>query len=62
MLLTAREMTIKDLSKKTSTSSQNITVKLRRNNLSESDLQQVAQACNADFESIFELKDTGKEI
>lgn len=62
MLLAARDMTIKDLSKKLGTSSQNVTAKLRRDNLSESDLQQIAQACNADFEGTFKLKDTGKEI
>ncbi len=62
MLLAARQMTIKDLSVSLGTSSQNVTAKLRRDNLSESDLLEIAKACNASFEGIFTLNDTGKEI
>jgi len=62
MLLVARDMNIKDLSKKLGTTNQNVTAKLRRDNLSESDLNQIAKACNATFEGIFTLNDTGKEI
>ena len=62
MLLVARDMSIKDLAEKLSTSSQNITAKLRRDNLSENDLHQIANICNATFEGTFTLNDTGKEI
>ncbi len=62
MLLAAREMTIKDLAEKIGTSNQNIAAKLRRDNLTEKDLQQIAQACNASYEVTFILNDTGKEI
>jgi len=62
MLLVARDMNIKDLSKILGTTNQNVTAKLRRDNLSESDLNQIAKACNATFEGIFTLNDTGKEI
>lgn len=62
MLLAAREMTIKDLAEKIGTSSQNMTAKLRRDNLTEKDLQQIAQACNATYEVTFTLNDTRKEI
>ena len=62
MLLVLRDMNIKDLAEKLGTSSQNITAKLRRDNLSENDLHQIANACNATFEGIFTLSDTGKEI
>jgi len=62
MLLAARDMTIKDLAENIGTSSQNMTAKLRRDNLSENDIQQIAKACNATFEGIFTLNDTGKKI
>lgn len=64
MLLAARNMTISDLADKIEpkTTRQNVTMKLKRDNLSESDLQQIAKACNAKFEGIFTLNDTGKEI
>ena len=62
MLLAARDMNAKDLAEKLGTSSQNVTAKLRRDNLSESDMHEIATACNATFEGIFTLNDTGKEI
>jgi len=66
MLLAARDMTIADLADKlepkTKTTRQNVATKIRRDNLSENDLQQIARACNATFEGIFTLNDTGKEI
>ena len=62
MLLAARDMNIKDLSEKLGTTRQNIAAKLRRDNLSERDLHEIANACNATFEGIFTLNDTGKEI
>ena len=62
MLLAARNMNIKDLAEKLGTTNQNVTAKLRRDNLSENDLQKIAKACNATFEGTFTLNDTGKEI
>ena len=64
MLLAARNMTITDLADKIEpkTTRQNITMKLKRDNLNESDLLQIAKACNATFEGTFTLNDTGKEI
>ncbi len=62
MLLAARKMTVKDLADKLGTSNQNMTAKLRRNNLSEKDLLEIANACDAVFEGKFTLNDTGKEI
>jgi len=64
MLLAAREMTIADLADKLEpkTTRQNVTTKIKRDNFSEKDLQQIAKACNASFEGIFTLNDTGKEI
>lgn len=62
MLLAARSMKIKDLAQKVGTTSQNMTAKLRRDNLSEKDIEEIAEACNASFEGRFTLNDTGKEI
>ena len=64
MLLAARNMTIADLAEvlEPKTTRQNVTTKINRDNLSETDLQQIAKACNATFEGIFTLNDTGKEI
>ncbi len=62
MLLAAREMTVKDLAERIGTSSQNMTAKLRRDNLTEKDLKQIAEACDASYEVTFTLNDTGKEI
>ncbi len=62
MLLAARQMTIKDLAEKIGTSNQNMTAKLRRDNLTERDLKQIAEACDATYEVTFTLNDTGKEI
>ena len=62
MLLAARSMSIKDLAEKIGTSSQNMTAKLKRDNLSENDLIEIGKVCNASFEGCFTLNDTGKEI
>ena len=64
MLLAARNMTVTDLSNKLEpkTTQQNVSMKLKRNNLTESDLHQIAKACDATFEGIFTLNDTGKVI
>lgn len=64
MLLAARQMTLKDLGSRMepSTSAQNIGRKIKNDNLTENDLSAIAKACNATFEGIFILNDTGKEI
>lgn len=64
MLLAAREMTLKDLGARMSppTSAQNIGRKIKNDNLTEKDLIAIAQACDATYEGMFRLNDTGKEI
>lgn len=63
MLLAARGMTIADLAKQLEpeTSAQNIGAKLKRDNLSEKDLEQIAKACNVKFEGNFIFQD-GRKI
>jgi len=62
ILLVMRNMNITDLAKKLGKTSQNISNKLQRDNLSEKDLHDIAKACNATFEGTFTLNGTGKEI
>lgn len=60
-LLAARRMTIADLADRIEprTTRQNVNTKLKRDHLSEHDLHQIAKACDATFEGIFTLNDTG---
>lgn len=64
MLLVLRGMSIEDLVKKIDPprSKQNMWAKLQRDNFSEKDLQAIAKACDATFEGVFTLNDTGKTI
>ena len=62
MILAARDMTIGDLAEKLETTPQNITAKINRDNLSENDLHQIAEACNATYEGFFTLNDSNKQI
>ena len=62
MLMAAKNMTIVDLSNKIEpkTSAQNIGRKLKRDNLSEKDLESIAKACGVKFEANFILEDGTK--
>ena len=62
ILLLERNMTMTDLANKLGKSVQNISSKLRRDNLSEKELHDIARACDATFVGSFVLNDTGKEI
>jgi len=63
MLLAAKEMTINDLAEKmeSKTTSQNIGAKLKRDNLTEKDLHEIAKACGVTFEGSF-IFDDGRKI
>ena len=62
MLLAAKGMSIADLARKMEpkTTPQNVGVKLKRDNLSINDLQEIARACGVTFESGFVLEDGTK--
>lgn len=64
MLLAARQLSLTDLSKRLDppTTVQNLSQKLKRDNLSESDLTAIAAACDATYEGTFILNDSGKTI
>jgi len=61
-LLIERDMTLTDLASRLGKTVQNMSSKLRRDNMSEKELQDIAKACDATFSGSFILNDTGKEI
>lgn len=64
MLMAVRKMKLKELAAKLDppVTPQTLSGKLHRDNLTEKDLIAIAKACNAEFEGIFTLNDTGKTI
>lgn len=62
ILLVEREITMTDLAERLGTSKSNISNKMKRDNFSEKELKEIAEALNCDFKGIFVMKDTGKEI
>ncbi len=62
LLLIERGMKKTELAARLGTTISNISSKLRRDNLSEKELQDIARACDATFVGSFVLNDTGKEI
>ncbi|MCQ5130993.1 helix-turn-helix transcriptional regulator [Butyricicoccus faecihominis] len=62
LLLIERNMSKKELAEKIGTTPSNISGKLRRDNFSEKELQDIAKVCDATFQGIFILNETGKEI
>ena len=57
-----REVTQMQLAEKLGTSQSNLANKLKRDNFSEKELNQIAEILNATFEGNFVLNDTGKSI
>jgi len=62
ILLLERKITIKDLAEKIGTNGNNLSNKLSRDNFSEKELRDIAAALDCDYDGIFTMKDTGKEI
>lgn len=62
VLLNRKNLTIKDLADKLGTSRQNLSGKFSRDNFSEKDIKEIAEALNCDYEIKFKTKDTGEEI
>lgn len=61
-ILDRRRMSITELSKKIGTSRQNLTNKLSRDNFSEKEMQDIANALNCTFNTQFTMNDTGETI
>ena len=62
MLLIELNIPKKDLAARLGTKQSNLSGKLKRDNFSEKELQDIAAACGVEFKGAFILSDTGKEI
>jgi len=62
ILLIEREMTLTELAKKLNTGQPNLSGKMKRDNFSEKELKEIAEALNCDYEILFTTRDTGKQI
>ncbi|MHB8063643.1 MAG: helix-turn-helix transcriptional regulator [Ruminiclostridium sp.] len=60
IILKRKKMTVGDLADKLSTSSQNLSNKLTRNNFSEQELHKIAEALECHFEGYFIFNDNEK--
>ncbi len=62
IILGRRNMTVSDLAKKLNISRQNLTNKFARNNFSEKELQEIAEAMDCSVNVLFKLNDTEETI
>lgn len=61
-LLGYNDMTVRVLADKINTSSPNLSQKMKRDNFSEHEMLEIADALNCDLEIIFRDRETGKEF
>jgi len=61
-VLLERKMTIKELAERIGTNGSNLSNKLSRDNFSEMELREIAEALDCDYEAAFTMRDTGKRI
>jgi DNA-binding Xre family transcriptional regulator len=61
-VLIERDMSIKELAEKIGTTGNNLSNKLSRDNFSEKELCEIAEALNCDYDGIFTLRESGKKI
>ena len=62
ILLLEKKMTIKQLAEKIGTNGSNLSNKLSRDNFSEKELCEIAEALDCDYDASFIMRDTGKKI
>lgn len=62
VILNRRKMTIAQLAEKTGQSRQNMSNKMSRDNFTEKELYEIAEALDCSFYATFTLNDTGEEI
>ena len=60
--LVKRKISITELATSLGTSQSNLSNKLKRDNFSEKELNQIADILNCDFKGLFVMRDTGEEI
>lgn len=62
ILLVKRKITVTDLAKRLGMSQSNLSNKLSRDNFSEKELKEIAEALNCDLDMNFTLRDTGEQV
>lgn len=62
IVLLKRKMTITSLAEKVGTTQSNLSGKLRRDNFSEKELSEIAEALDCDLDVSFTLRDTGERV
>ena len=62
IVLGRRNMTLGELADKTDQSRQNLSHKMKRDNFSERELQEIANVLNCTYHASFTMNDTGEEI
>ncbi len=62
IVLIKKKLSVKDLSNKLGCSSANISHKFKRDNFSEKELAEIANALDCDFEAGFVIRETGEKV
>ena len=62
IILSRRNMTLADLATKTGQSRQNMSNKMSRDNFSEKEIYEIAEALDCTFETTFIMNDTGEKV
>ena len=62
LLLVERDMTMTALAEKLNTGKSNLSQKMQRDNFSEKELKEIAEVLNCDYDIVFTMKDTGKQV
>ena len=62
IVLIKKKMTVGDLAKKLECTTSNISNKFKRDNFSEKELMQLAEAMNCDFNAEFIIRETGERV
>lgn len=62
ILMLKRKISVKELAEKLNCTSQNLSGKFKRDNFSEKELQEIAEALDCEFIGTFKMNDTGEEI
>ena len=62
ILLLELDIPKKELASRLGFTQSNLSAKLKRDNFSEKELQDIAEACGATFKGSFRITDSGKEI
>lgn len=62
IIMKRRGMTLGDLAGETNQSRQNLSNKMTRDNFSEKEIKEIADALNCEYEASFVMKDSGERI